>query len=360
MKKKILILANHSITVYNFKKELIQELIGRGCEVYVTLPFDNKIKMIEDIGCKCIDVPVDRRGLNPIKDMKLLLRYLKIIHKIKPDKVLTYTIKPNLYGGLASRLLNREYCAHVTGLGSVFQTESSLKKIIKVIYKIALKGCTVTYFENTHNREVFLKEKIIDDSRSIVLSGSGVNLEEYEFMPLEDNEEVRFLYMGRMMREKGVNELLDVAVRIKKAYSNVEFDFVGFYEENFKEIVEDLVEKKVINYYGFQEDVKPFVKRATCVVLPSYHEGMSNTLLESAAMGRPIITTNIPGCKETITETSGMLVEVQDRESLYKAVEKFILSTIQEKQQMSREARKHIEYQFDRALVVEETIKWVL
>lgn len=353
--KKILILANNDVGLYKFRKELIEELLKEN-EVYISLPNDSLVPLLIEKGCTFIDTYVDRRGINPITDLKLLFNYVSILRKVKPDLVITYTIKPNLYGGIVARFLKVPYAINITGLGTAFQNENIIKKLVCFLYKIATKKAKVVFFENRGNKEVFISNKLIREEQAYQLNGAGVNLDDYPFTSYPENKEIRFLFVGRVMKEKGVDELFEVAKRIKKEYPNVFFDIVGPMEDNYKDILDDLTNQNIIQYHGFQNDVKPFVEKAHCFVLPSYHEGMANTLLESASMGRPLITSNIHGCKEAVNN-NGYLCNVQDSNDLYIKIKEFIYLSYEDKKQLGINSRKHIEEVFDKKKVVEETIR---
>lgn len=353
--KKILILANNDVGLYKFRKELIQELL-KDNEVYISLPDAQLIPLLVNMGCHFIDTPVDRRGINPITDLKLIKKYFSIMKEVKPDLVITYTIKPNIYGGFVSSLKNIPYAINITGLGTAFQKDNFIKKLVSFLYRISCKKAKVVFFENKENKEIFIQNKLIKEKQAYQLNGAGVNLDEYPFTIYPSTDNIRFLFIGRVMKEKGIDELLEVANRIKKEYNNIEFDIVGPMEDNYKEIIDSFINESIINYYGYQNDVKPFVEQCHCFVLPSYHEGMANTLLECAAMGRPLITSNIHGCKEAI-HNNGYLCNVKDADDLYCKIKEFIELDYEEKKTMGIQSRKHVEEVFDKKKVVEETMK---
>lgn len=356
--KRILILANFDVGLYKFRKELIQELLNQGNEVYISLPDGALVRKLEAMGCKFVDTYVDRRGINPKTDMKLLLFYRKLVKSIHPDLVITYTIKPNIYGGLVCRELKVPYAVNITGLGTAFQNEGMLKKIVTILYRSALKKAKVVFFENVENKQVLIEEKIVREEQTCVLNGAGVNLEEYPFCEYPSEDETRFLFVGRVMKEKGVDELFAVAEKIKKEYDNVFFDIIGPMEDDYKNRIQELVKNGIIEYHGYQEDVKPFIQKCHCFILPSYHEGMANTLLEAGAMGRPLITNNIPGCKEAILDgENGYLCRLKDAKDLYLKVMTFINSDKTHREVMSVVSRNHIGDNFNKKKVVEETIK---
>ena len=356
--KKILILANNDVGLYKFRKELIQALIEQGDKVYISLPYGKLVEPLKEMGCEFIDTPVDRRGINPITDFKLLLAYKKIVKKVEPDLILTYTIKPNIYGGLISRLKKVPYIVNITGLGTAFQGNGILKKVIVALYKVALGRVKNVLFENEGNKQVFIDNHIIKEETAVVMNGAGVNLEEYPFTPMPQEGPIRFLFIGRVMKEKGVDELFEAAKKIKKEYDNVEFDIVGPFEDDYEETVKKLQQEGIINYYGYQEDVRPFIAKCHCFVLPSYHEGMANTLLEAAAMGRPLITSNIHGCKEAVRD-NGYLCEVRDGRELYRKIIDFIDLTDKQKINMSKISRKVVEHKFDKKIIVRKVTEYI-
>ena len=269
--KRILILANFDVGLYKFRKELIQELLNQGNEVYISLPDGELVRNLERMGCKFVNTAVDRRGINPKTDAKLMLFYCKLIKRLHPDMVITYTIKPNIYGGLMCRMLRVPYVVNITGLGTAFQSESAVKKLVTFLYKIALKKAKVVFFENIGNKQTFLDLNILKEKQTCVLNGAGVNLAEYPFCEYPSGEEIRFLFIGRVMKEKGVDELFEVAKKIKKEYSNVFFDIVGPMEDNYKERIDKLVKNGIIEYHGYQEDVKPFIQKMPmfCIAIVS-------------------------------------------------------------------------------------------
>ena len=214
------------------------------------------------------------------------------------------------------------------------------------------------FFENEGNKQVFIDNHIIKEATAIVMNGAGVNLDEYPFTPMPGGVPIRFLFIGRVMKEKGVDELFEVAKKIKKEYDNVEFDIVGPFEDDYEEMVKKLQQEGVINYYGYQEDVRPFIAKCHCFVLPSYHEGMANTLLEAAAMGRPLITSNIYGCKEAI-DKNGFVCEVRDSRELYRKIIDFIGLTDKQKINMSKISRKVVEHKFDKKVIVRKVKEYI-
>lgn len=354
---KIAILTNFDVGLYQFRRELVEELLKEH-EVLLALPDGDLIRPLEQAGCRFIDVPMERRGLNPVKDLGLMMRYWKLLRRERPDLVITYTIKPNIYGGLVCRCLGIPYAANVTGLGTAFQNDGLLRRLVTMLYKPALGKAKVVFFENAANRQVFLDEGILPEERTCLLHGAGVNLEHYAYAPYPVDGPVRFLFVGRVMKEKGVKELFAAMERLHGEGYDCCLDVLGGYEEHYEERIRGCEAQGWLRYHGYVTDVRPYIERAHCFVLPSYHEGMANTNLECAAMGRPLITSDIPGCREAVLENqSGLLCRPKDVESLYEAIKGFLALSPETRAQMGRRGRAHMEAVFDKQKVVEETVK---
>lgn len=356
---KILILANNDVGLYQFRRELIQELLKQN-EVYIALPNGELIFLLEKMGCSFIEADVDRRGINPITDLKLIIRYFKILKSTKPELVITYTIKPNIYGGYLCQLLKIPYSVNITGLGTAFQKNGLLKGLVIKMYRIALRRAKDVFFENSENEQTFFDNKIVTHEQAYLLNGAGVNLEFYRskgYPTIEQGQAVKFLFVGRVMKEKGVEELFSAMKRLVSEGVNCQLDMVGSCEENYELLIHQYEEEGWLHYYGYQKDVRPFIDQAHCFVLPSWHEGMANTNLECAAMERPVITTNIHGCLEAVIDgKSGYLCDKQSVASLYRALLKFLKLSDSERCQMGKEGRKHMIEMFDKSNIVRLTI----
>ncbi len=356
--KRILVLANNDVGLYRFRKDLLAALLGAGHEVYISLPDGGFISELVQLDCRFIDTPIERRGMNPIHDSKLFHQYRAILKEVKPDLVLTYTIKPNIYGGLACRMAHIPYAVNITGLGSAIENGGWLKKFVLALYKPALKGARVVFFENAGNRDTLAATGVVPQGRDVVLSGAGVNLEDYPYQSYPQEGAVRFLFVGRVMHEKGVDELFAAAKRMKQEYGDgVEIHIVGSFEEGYKPLMDELEKAGVVKYHGYQSDMKRFYAMASCVVLPSYHEGMSNVLLEAAASGRPLITSDIPGCREAVEDgNSGYLCPAKDANALYGAMQRVMELSVEQRSEMGCRGRERMEQQFSKTAVVTETI----
>lgn len=354
---KILVLANNDVGLYQFRKELLTELLKEH-KVYISLPYGELVDPLIAMGCQFVDTPLDRRGINPFTDLKLVRKYAEILKEIQPDLVITYTIKPNIYGGLCCRFLKIPYAVNITGLGTAFQKKGLLKAIVTILYKKALKKAKVVFFENAENRSIFMKEKIVKKAQCCLLNGAGVNLDHYGYLPYpKDQEEARFLFVGRVMQEKGIDELFAAMKKLVAEGHRCSLDVLGGYEENYKDFIEGYQREGWLRYHGYQKDVRPFIEHAHCFVLPSWHEGMANTNLECASSGRPVITSNIHGCLEAVEDgVTGFLCEKQNPDSLCQAMGSFLQLSAEERSEMGSRGRKRMEKLFDKDVVVRKTV----
>lgn len=354
---KILIITNHSYMFYRFRKELVEQLLKKH-QVVLGMPFVGHEEDLAKLGCTCVETVLDRRSANPFKDIQLIARYYKLLKEQKPDMVITYSIKPNIYAGSLCGLMKIPYFANVQGLGTAFQSRK-LARIVTAMYKFGLRKVKCVFFENQGNAEEFIRRGILQKDRIQILKGAGINLEYYAQKPYPEEGKTHFLYLGRIMKEKGMDELFAAMERLHKDYGErVMLDLVGFYEDSYKEQVEKLQEQGIVNFHGFQTEPRPYYEAAHCVVLPSYHEGMSNVLLEAAASGRPVITSNIYGCKETVENNStGFLCRVKDAEDLYQQMNKFMQLTHEQRRSMGQEGRRKMEREFAKEQVVADTIR---
>lgn len=353
---KILILTNHSYMLYRFRLELIQELMKKH-EVVLSMPFVGHEDDFQALGLRCIQTDVDRRGINPATDLKLFRTYQKLLKPEQPDLVITYSIKPNIYGGLACAIAGIPYCANVQGLGTAFQRKG-LAQFVTVLYKLALGKAKTVFFENKANAEEFFRRGSISAEKATVLPGAGINLEQYPYVPYPKNETVHFLYLGRIMREKGIDELFYAAKRLHDEGADFTLDLVGFFEDAYKEQVEVLEAAGIAVFHGFQQDPRPFYAAADCVVMPSYHEGMSNVNLEAAATGRPVITTDIPGCREAVEGgVTGLLCRAGSGEDLYGAMKQFLELPPVQRTTMGQAGRKKMEREFNKQMIVAQTLQ---
>ena len=362
---KILIICNYSSGLLKFRGLLIRTLIDRGHSVSAVVPWTDEEselqseKGLEAAHCSLIHLPIERRGMNPLKDAKLLRNYRNVIEKERPDLVVTYTIKPNIYGGIACRILGVPYAANITGLGTAFQNNGMLKTLVTKLYRVALKRAKTVFFENVENRQTLLDAGIVNEEQACLLHGAGVNVEHFSLQPYpEDDSGMRFLFIGRVMREKGVDELFAAMRALRADGIPCTLDVLGGYEEDYQAIMDQYQEEGWLRYHGYQDDVRPFIAECHCFVLPSWHEGMANTNLECAASGRPVITSRIHGCMEAVVDgESGLLCEAKNADSLYRVMKHFCELPWDERKTMGERGRQHMEAVFDKKQVVRETLE---
>ena len=355
----ILVLAASIVDLYNVRKEVIVALIDAGYTLYLSYPDkDERAKYFESIGCKYVDIPFERRGMNPVDDFKLMKNYIKVIKKIKPIAVLTYTIKPNIYGGMAAAWCGVPQIANVTGLGDSLENPGVLRLLAIALYKMGLRKSRTVFFQNSTNQEFCLKHGIVRVEQIKRIPGSGVNTSYHIYQEYPNEGTIKFLFIARLLKDKGTDEYLEAARVLKAKCPNAEFQILGHIEGNYNSQVEELAKADIINYLGATSDVRPFIGKVHCTVLPSYHEGLSNVNLESAANGRPVITTNVSGCRETIDDgVTGLLCEPRSAESLIDALDRFIRIPHELKVMMGRKGREKVDREFNREIVVKAYIE---
>ncbi|MCI8994839.1 MAG: glycosyltransferase family 4 protein [Lachnospiraceae bacterium] len=349
--KQVFLIGNHDVVIYNFRHEIIERLLQDGYKVGVVLPYGEKVELLKKEGCFFFETKVDRRGTSIWKDAKLFFTYYKLLRQEKPDIILTYTIKPNIYGSLAAGIQKIPCIVNITGLGSAVENEGIMKKISLSLYKLALRNVNYVFFQNQSNRNLFIKRHICVGKHDL-LPGSGVNVKRQSLQKYPEGK-TKFVFVGRLMREKGIEEYLYAARVMKQNYPDTEFHICGFCEEAYLQKVKELQEKKIVTYHGMVQDMRDIYREMSCIVLPSYHEGMSNVLLEAAATGRPGIASRIPGCEEIIEHgKTGYLFERKSREQLCETIEKFLCLSYEERANMGLAARRKMEKDFDRKIIV--------
>lgn len=352
--KTILLLTNNDVGLYKFRKELLMKLISLEWIIYVVLPKGEYFDQLQKIGCKCIDVAIDRRGINPIKDFCLFFRYLRLVKQIIPTVVLTYTIKPNIYGGIACRLSKKTYLANITGLGTSIENPGVLQRFVLQLYRIGVNGSRCTFFQNKNNMDYMVAYKV-GGKKKCLLPGSGVDLQSHYYRKYPSTEaNISFISIMRIMRDKGIEEFLECAKQIKPQYPFTNFVLVGDYDdESYREQVERTHAEGIIEYLGYRNDIDELIAQNHCLINPSYHEGMSNVLLEAAACGRPVIASQVSGCVETFDEgISGFGFEVCNTAALVECVERFINLPYEQKISMGVAGRCKVEKSFDRNIVI--------
>jgi glycosyltransferase involved in cell wall biosynthesis len=357
--KKIMIAINTSWNFVNFRSGLIRELISAGCEVIAVSPHDAYSRKINDMGCRHIGLAMDNKGTSPLKDLGLFIQFRSLMSKERPDAFLGYTIKPNVYGTLAARSLGIPTINNISGLGTAFIKESWLTAVVRGLYRTALAGAYCVFFQNKGDRSLFTDQKLVRAERTRLLPGSGIDLDRFRPVGKRGAKgQFRFLLIARLLRDKGVLEFVEAARLIRKAHPMISFQLLGFLDvENRTAISSAMVDQwlteGVIEYLGVTEDVRPYIAAADCIVLPSYREGTPRTLLEAAAMGKPLIATDVPGCREVVVHgKNGFLCEVKNAEDLARKCEDLIRLPEEERRRMGDASRQKMEREFDEKLVI--------
>ena len=352
-KKKVLFLVNHDVVIYNFRLELVERLINDGYEVHISSPYGERIDDLVSLGAIFHDITMDRHGMNPISELKLLLSYRRLFEEVKPDMVLGYTIKPNIYGAMAAGWRNIPFVANITGLGTAVENPGISQKLMLLLYKIAFRKIQKVFFQNTENQQFFIDHKIALGKHGL-LPGSGVNLERFTLKEYPNGDTIRFAFISRIMKEKGIDQYLEAAEAIKEKYPNTEFHICGFCETEYEGKLNEFNDNGTVIYHGMLRDVAGFLDDIHCVVHPTYYpEGLSNVLLEASASGRPIITTDRSGCREVIEDgVNGYMIPQKDSKALIEAIDKFMQLDYESKKAMGIAGRKKVEKEFDRQIVV--------
>lgn len=352
--KKVLFMVNHDVVIYNFRLELVERLLKEEYEVMVSSPSGERIQKLVDMGVRHFSIDMNRHGINLIEEIKLFFYYVRLVKREKPDVVLTYTIKPNIYGGMAAEYMKIPYIANITGLGSALEKKGILQIITVLLYKIAFIKIQCVFLQNQENLDFFKKKRIAIGKHKL-LPGSGVNLEYFSLLPYPTGDTIEFAFISRIMKEKGIHEYLKAAVEMRKRYPQTRFHVCGFCEEEYEEDLRRYEKENIIIYHGMINDVRKILKKIHCLIHPSYYpEGISNVCLESAACGRPVITTERSGCRETVSDNiSGYIVPIQNTDKLVKRVQDFINLPWEKKKQMGVSGRKKVEKEFNRQRVIE-------
>jgi len=366
---KIILISNTAWYLWNFRRGLINTLIQAGGDIYVLVPEDRMIPSLEALGCTTILVSVHGKGINPFEDAGLLFRYMKIFRAIRPDAILTFTIKPVIYAGIAARLMGLPVVQTITGLGTVFIRSTWITQLAKLMYRVALRKAKKVFFQNQEDRVLFEKQRIVSKRLSETVPGSGVDLRRFSLVSVSRERELgeeNFLFIGRLLRDKGILELVEATRLVKKTYPNVNVQILGpVWWDNATAIemneIEQWADEGIIEYLGETDDVRPFIKQCDCVVLPSYREGIPRVLLEAAAMGRPVIATNVVGCRDVVEDQiTGFLCRERDPEDLATKMNQFICLPVLSRQEMGSRGRLRVETKFNEQNVVSRYVDILL
>lgn len=357
MQGRILIISNVTAGLASFRTELIEQLT-KEYEVIVLASDNGRKEILENAGASVIPVSMELHGTNPVREIRLVSLYKKIIGEIQPQAILTYTIKPNIYAGIAAGQLGIPVLANVTGLGTAVENKGLLQRITIPLYRQGLKKARKVFFQNKSNRDFMLEHHIVRNDQYLMIPGSGVNLNKYALQPYPKTDTVDFVFISRVVKEKGIDQYLEVAKIIRQKHPETRFHICGGCVESYRGIIQQLNDAGIIIYHGRIDDIAGMHRQCACTIHPSYYpEGMSNVLLEACACGRPIITTDRPGCREAVEDgVNGFIVKQKDSQDLKDKVETFLKMTWEQRRTMGIEARKKVEKEFDRQIVVDKYI----
>jgi glycosyltransferase involved in cell wall biosynthesis len=356
IRRRIVLAANSAWHVANFRPQLIRALTSRGYQVIVAAPADGDGRLAA-LGVRQVEIDLSRSGLNPIADLRLLAAYGRILKRERPLAFLGFTIKPNIYGCTVCRLLGIPAVPNVTGLGTAFIRRGPLLWLVSALYRVALRRAEVVFFQNPDDRALFLDRGLVKPAQARLLPGSGVDLKRFAASPLPEGP-VTFLFVGRILGDKGVHELVEAARVVHRSHPDVRVRLLGPIDGDNRTAISRAelagwVGEGIVDYLGETDDVRPFVAEATAMVLPSYREGLPRSLLEGAAMGRPLIATDVPGCREVVEEgVNGFLCRVRDPASLADAMQRFIALSPDARQAMGSAARAMVERRFSEEHVI--------
>ncbi len=360
---RVAIVLNSSWNVYNFRLSLINSLQKQGYHITVIAPKDAYSEKLIACGCAFEDVPMDSRGINPIRDMVLIWALYKVYKKLRPDVLLHYTVKPNIYGTLAASLLRIPMINNVCGLGTVFLKSGLVSLIATSMYKIAFRFPNKVFFQNEDDLNLFTRKKLIKQQITDLIPGSGIDLNKFSplIFPKEiDNEKpFTFLVISRLIYDKGIMEYIEAIRILREKGVNARFQLLGAKDPAHKrgiplEIIDQWIKDGLVEYLGTAEDVRPIINDADCVVLPSYREGLPRTLLEAASFEKPIVTTNTPGCRHVVkNDLNGYLCEVKDAKDLADKMYTMYSKNDDELASMGRAGRVLVQEKYDDKLVIE-------
>ncbi|EPA8654109.1 glycosyltransferase family 4 protein [Photobacterium damselae] len=356
----IVVSANTSWYLYNFRKNTILSLLNNGYTVTTISPKDQYSKKLENLGINVIEIFIDQGGTNPVNDLKTFKKFNDIYSSGNYDIVLNFTPKNNIYSTLAAKRNGIKVINNIAGLGVLFINESITSKIARLLYKISQRKVDKIFFQNEDDKHLFLQHGLAKEAITDRLPGSGADLSRFELTPTSDDGVVRFLLIARMLYDKGIGHYVEAARELKAKYNDkVEFNLLGFLAvENpsavSKEDMQGWVDEGIVNYLGVSDEVEKEIAKADCMVLPSYYrEGVPKSLLEAGAMGKPIVTTDNVGCRETVDDgINGYLCDVRSTSSLIECLDKMINHTHQERIEMGLRSREKIEREFDEKIVI--------
>jgi len=368
--KKIAFVANTAWSMFNFRHGLLSRLINDGYQLTIIAPCDEFSDKLQEMGCAVVHLPMEPKGTNPLQDLKLVYTLYGLYREIAPNFIIHYTIKPNIYGSLAAKLANISSIAITTGLGYTFLNENVVAKVARLLYRLAFSFPKEIWFLNEDDRQEFLQHHLVSKYKAILLHGEGVDLEHFAPQAIahgatesDETKSIRFLLIARMLWDKGIGEYVAAARMVKQRYPQAIFQLLGACDvSNPSVITREQIrlweEEGLVEYLGTTDDVRPFIANTDCMVLPSYREGIPRTMIESASMGKPLIVTDVPGCRDVvIPNQTGLLCSVKDAAALAHCCEKIINMDAEQISKMGEAGRAFIASKFNEELVISQYIK---
>jgi glycosyltransferase involved in cell wall biosynthesis len=362
MKPPTLVISiNASWNIVNFRAGLIRRLQQAGYRVVALAPNDRWSDRLGELGVEFHPIEMDRKGLSPARDLGLLWRYRQALRRLRPDAFLGYTAKPNVWGSLAAQSLGIPVINNVSGLGTAFIRGGWLGRLVATLYQLAFRRSATVFFQNAEDRDLFVERRIVSAGRAKLLPGSGIDTERFRPAPARaaGARPFVFLLVARLLRDKGVGEYVEAARQVRKEAPDTRFRLLGFLDSDNRTAfsraeLEAWVEEGLIDYLGSSDDVRPAIADSDCVVLPSYREGLPRTLLEAAAMGKPLIATDVPGCRQVVrSDVNGLLCRVRDPGSLAAAMIEMLRAPPERRAEWGKAARSIVESEYDERIVVE-------
>ena len=357
---KVAIVLNTSWNIYNFRMNFVKTLLAKGYEVHTVAPVDSFTHYLKEEGCIHHDVRMDSRGINPVKDLALVVELWSIYRKIKPDIILHYTIKPNVYGSLAASLLRIPVVNNVCGLGTVFLKKNLLSAVALMLYRWTFRFPRKVFFQNPDDRDLFISKKLVPPASADLVPGSGIDLKRFAPGPFERNRKFTFLLISRLITDKGILEYVEAVKKLRAGGLEAKFQILGSKDPQHQrgiplQLIDKWINDNTIEYLGTTQDVRPFIKAADCIVLPSYREGTPHTLLEAASCAKPIIATDVPGCHQVVKDNyNGFLCRMKDSGDLANKMSRMANLDDQTLRQFGENGRKKMEEEFDESLVIDK------
>ncbi len=360
---KVAIVINTSWNIYNFRMNFVKALLAQGYEVHTIAPLDEYTHYLTDAGCHHHNVYMDSRGANPIKDVALIAELGVLYFRIRPDVILHYTIKPNVYGTLAAALLRIPVINNVCGLGTVFLKDGIVSSVAKLLYKISFRFPRKVFFQNPEDLQLFTENGLVAHEIVDLLPGSGIDTAAFTPIPFKANSVFTFLLVSRLILDKGIIEYIDAIKLLKKKGINARFQLLGAKDPLHKrgislKLIDEWIKEGWVEYLGRTNDVRPYVNDADCIVLPSYREGSPRSLMEAACLGKPIVTTDVAGCRQVVQDgVNGFLCKVQDAEDLAASMLKLMELPETSRHIMGEYGRKKMELEFSDTIVLNKYIQ---